>query len=394
MKILLLSPGKLGLYGSSLYPDFYPRLGLRILAALSPLDCEVQVVEHERVDQIPVANDVDLVGISVLTPFANQAYALADAYRALGVKVVLGGVHPTIMPEEAKIHADSVVAGEAETLWPKLVRDVREGCLHTFYCSDRRVRGDEICRAKRYSSDERFYKGVFHVEAGRGCRAGCDFCVVSSLFGDVYRPRPVESVIQEALDGGSDWTKTALVFSDNVLGNPRHSLALCEKTRDYGIHFSAEGDLPHLNDSKYLRILGQSGCRVIYVETDAYSRKKHPAMCKLCQDVMAKIVDSGMQLVVNFTLGGDDHDESIFDEVRQLVGRGNIAQCFVQLLVPWPGTPVFRKLEKEGRIITRDWSRYNNSECVYIPKRMTREQMMEGYHAFVHWMRNDATSGL
>jgi len=281
------------------------------------------------------------------------------------------------MPDEAAQHADAVVVGEAETLWPSLIDDARRGALRELYHADRPVRGDEIRRATRLPTDEDLYENVFHMEAGRGCKVGCDFCVVPQQFGRTYSPRPVDAIVSEAIDGIKDRDNTCIAFSDNLLGNPDHALRLCERTREHGLNFTVEGDYFHLDDTAYLEVLRSSGCKVIYIETKAYSRKTHPEMWKRSADVIAKVADAGIQLVINFTLGYDDHDLSIVDDVWELAERRSIAQCFLQHLTPWPGTPLFQRLEEEGRIITRDWSRYNNHEGVYRPKQMTSEQLLE-----------------
>jgi len=382
MNILLLSPGKLDFYGvSSAYPFFYPRLGIRILGNISPADYEVKILEHEQVKSINYTEDVDIVGISVITPHADLSYEIADQYRLRGVQVVLGGIHPTIMPEEAKRHADAVVIGEAENIWLSLLEDAKKRQLKPFYKADYPTSPEQIPNPKRLPTDQAYYGPIFHVESGRGCRIGCDFCVVPLLLGRKVRFRSPHVVLQEAVRERDDGKIVSLIFSDNLLSNHEHAIEFCKEIRKQELTFSAEGDLPSLDDEEYLDILAKSGIKTIYIETKAYSKSCNPTMFEKHKMAIEKITNFDIQLSINFTVGYDDHDASIFDTIIELVSKYKLQKCLFQLLVPWPGTPIYNELSRQGRIITRDWSSYNNCEIVFVPKLMTEETILDAFYA-------------
>lgn len=383
MKILLLSPGKLTFYSSTVYPHFYPRLGLRILAACTPQDDEVTVLEGEQVTPDVVDHDADLVGISVLTPHAKLAYTLADGFRQRGKRVVLGGPHPSLNPAEAQNHADAVVVGEGESVWSALLDDCRKETLQPVYQADQFMNRAEIPSPLRLDSDCDRYSH-FPIESGRGCAVGCDFCLVGDLFGSTFVPRPIGRIINEVELGKQHYgPDVTITFSENVLGSPTFAQELARHLEPLQVRWCAEGDLYHLNDDAYLDVIQQAGCTWIYVETKLPNRANHPRRFGLYHEATQRIRSKGFNLSVNFTVGYDDHDESLAGDMREMIIEGGLVPySFVQLLTPWPGTRVYNALSQEGRILTKNWDVYDNLHLVFRPKQVSTETMWHMYLDF------------
>jgi hypothetical protein len=388
MRILLLNPGQL------MAPTltYYPRLGIRILAALTPPEHPVTIVEGKDVDQVAFTDEWDLVGITALTPHVNRAYFIADAFRSLGVPVVMGGIHPSSMPEEAKRHADAVCIGEGELVWSQMLADVQNRQLQPFYRADRLVDRATLINPRRLPTDESKYVG-FPVESGRGCAAKCAFCFAPVLFGERFQPRDVERVladIEEVRQLTGYAPKTPIVFSENLLPHKAYVRRLFAALEELNIEFGVEGRFEGLQDDDYLTTVRRAGCHLIYVETKMVSSQQTPGVYEMYGDVAQRILDQGMDMSINFTIGYDDHDTSIYDDVWTFLTRYNLQPySYAQLLTPWPGLPIFKRLEQEGRILNRNWSNYDNDHVVFQPKLMTVEELerrhAEFWQALLPW---------
>jgi len=377
VKILLLAPGLFEGYKVNSVPVLYPRLGLRILDALTPGEHEVRILEGHEADNPPFDVPFDLVGISVLTPHAPLAYRIADRYRRAGVPVIFGGPHASCLPEDVQNHADAVVAGEAENLWAGILQDAAQARLQPYYRASEPVDRDRIPTPVQLPGDQQYYASGFPIESGRGCAFGCAFCLVPGLFGTCFTPRPLDTVIEEIVQTQHRANgKLIVIFSENLFGNPPAARQLAARMAPLGAAWGAEGDLLHLNDPDYLAELKRANCSYIYVESKLPCRRSAPDVFQAYKDAIARVLDSGIFLSLNMTIGFDDHDESIVEDARDLLLRPETApHGFIQMLVPWPGTPLFRHLDRQGRILTRDWARYNNLEVVFTPKHFSAERL-------------------
>ena len=381
MKLKLIEPGKLPFYNiGERYPLWYPSMMLPSVAAVTPGDWQLEIVESSAVDSIDFDEDVDLVGISVFTVHSKKAYKLSDEYRNKGVKTILGGVHCTALPDESIKHADAVVIGEVENIWQEVLTDFKEGNLKKFYRS--RVPPDllnlPLPRIDLLKNSN--YANVNPVIPSRGCPLKCGFCLVPYFHGRTYRQQPVKRVLKEI-----EWIRenrgdnTAINFPENILSDKAYATGIINAIKPLNLKFGAEGYLPHLQDETFLDVLKQGGCYSIYAETEMVSKKKDAALFEAYEAAARMIYDKGIALIMNFTLGYDDDDEEVFTETWNFIERHHMAMFAIQLLVPWPGTPLFDTLKSENRIIENDWSLYDNNHVVFKPKLMSVDKLQNGY---------------
>jgi len=238
-----------------------PELTLPVLAALTPPDIEV-IVTEEDIEDVTYKSHVDLVGISLLTPFALRAYEIADEYRRRGVRVVLGGIHASALPEEAMRHADAVVIGEAENVWPQLIQDFRTHGLKPLYKSDRFADLTNLPLPRRDLLKEGMTFSPYSLQTSRGCPFSCHFCSVTRFFGGTYRTRPVDEVIREIeLAGKKRW----IFIDDNIIGNTRYARELFRRLIPLKITWVGQSTLLISADGELLNLAVRSGCHGLFI---------------------------------------------------------------------------------------------------------------------------------
>ncbi|GFN24088.1 B12-binding domain-containing radical SAM protein [Thermanaeromonas sp. C210] len=383
MKIALVAPAWHDpLWESEQEKAIFPPLNLITLAALTPAEHEVVVLD-ESLTSIDFDEKYDLVGISAMTALAPRAYEIADAFRRRGVPVVLGGMHPSALPEEAKAHADAVVIGEAEGQWPRVLEDLKSGNLKPFYrhtevppLENMAVpRRDLLCRSRYLVPDT--------VQTTRGCPFACSFCTVSQFFGHKFRFRPVEEVLREvqALEG-----EVIAFVDDNIIGNPVYAKRLFQALAPLKIKWFSQGSLNIARDEELLRLAAASGCIGLFIGFESLSPSNLKAVGKAVNRVeeyraaIKKIHDFGIAIEGAFIFGFDDDDEGIFERTVKFAQENRLEAAQFGILTPFPGTPLRAQLEKEGRIINSDWREYTINKVVFEPKRMSPRTLQEGFN--------------
>ncbi len=378
MKLLLVSPsGKLG--RRILKAIKIPQLGLHILASLTPNDVAIKVVDEE-IREIDYSLDFDLVGISCMTATANRSYQLADRYRQKGSKVVLGGIHPTILPEEAIQHADAVVIGEAEGCWADVINDCRKNKLQKFY----RVPVPDLSKYPSPRRDFHIDKALFNcvgLVTTRGCPYACEFCSVTDFYGGKIRHRPVSMVVEDIKQSGS---KTFLVLDDNVAGHPEYSKELFEALIPLGIKWVGQSSISLAKDKDMLKLCGQSGCAALFFGVESVSpasllgMKKSLKSIEETEEAIKIIQDNGIAFHPSIILGFDTDTKAIFDDTLEFLARTKLPTMALHVLTPYPGTRLYRRFNDQGRIISHDWSHYDHHTVVFQPKNMTPQELAEG----------------
>ncbi len=358
-----------------------PPLGIAMVAALTPPDVEVSLTD-ENVAAIDFQEETDLVGITVLTITARRAYEIADIFRARGIKVVLGGIHASFLPDEAGQHADAVVIGEAEETWPRLIDDLKANSLQKIYEQGKRSPLLNLPIPRR----DLFTKGAYLIKntlaATRGCPYSCSFCSVSSFFGRTYRCRPVKEILKEldTFNGG----KYFFFVDDNIVGKPKFAKELFRAIIPYKIKWFGQASVTIAKDDELLELAATSGCIGLLIGFESISPANLATVGKKInvvdeyEEIIGKIHSKGIGIHGFFITGLDDDKEDVFERTVRFAQKMKLESAGFAYPMPLPGTDFYDSLDKEGRIITKEWSRYAN-EIVFEPKLMSRDVLQKGH---------------
>ena len=366
---------------------FLPRLGLGVLAALTPASDEV-IYTDDLIKPFDIerdVKDVDLVGISVDSKTASRSYAIAQAYRQRGVKVVLGGIHPTALPDEALQFADAVVVSEAEDLWPKVVEDVRNDRLQRVYrgeLPDLSRPGRPLARRDLFRSKK--YIPFQVVQTMRGCPYPCEFCSVSTANGTTMRFRPVDDVLGELRSLG----KLIMFADDNVMIHRKYSGELFTRMGELGKHWIGQCSLAAVGRIENVKLMAESGCKALFIgfesiddDTLAFTGKRQNRPAKY-KDVLEMLHDHGISTWGSFVFGFDTDDKEVFDRTVEFGIQMQLTMALFAQLTPYPGTKLYRRLLAEGRLTDPQWwlgGDHDAGSPYFIPKTMTREALHEGW---------------
>lgn len=367
-----------------------PSLGLLTLAGLTP-DSET-LSYHEIFDysqQSPPDDDFDLVAISSFTAQIEDAYRLADHYRSLGVRVVLGGLHVSSLPFEALAHADAIVVGEAEEVWPQLVQDAKANRLRPIYRPTRpwMLADSPIPRFELLDPDK--YNRIT-IQTSRGCPWKCDFCASSILIAPRYQAKPVANVLTEIRRIKSIWNRPFIEFADdNSFVNKAHSKELMRALIPQGLRFFTETDISFGEDPELIALARDAGCKQVLiglespVESGLNGMELH-ANWKLkqldrYQRAIDRIQSAGITVNGCFILGLDGHTPAVFDAVIDFVKQSGLYEVQVTVQTPFPGTPLFSRLQSEGRLFSdRFWEKCTLFDQTHHPTGMTSAELRAG----------------
>ncbi len=333
-----------------------PSLSLLTLAALTPEDIEVEYVEIPHIEDLNTRRlpDFDAVAISSYSAQIGEAYALADQLRARGTKAVLGGPHVTALPDEAVEHADAVVLGEAEPLWPRVIEDLRGGRLDRIYRgapgSLYDLRQSPVPRFRLLDPEN--YNRI-PIQTSRGCPHRCEFCAGSRLYGPGYRQKTVNQVLSEIRALGEIWDRPFLEFADdNLFVDRRWSRELLQRLRPLGVRWFAETDISIADDLDLVQALRPAGCYQLLIGLESLSHENLAAIessgwkaGRLDRYVhcVRTIQDAGVTVNTCFIVGLDHDTPAVFDDIRRFVRQVEPLDIQVTVLTPFPGTPLFER---------------------------------------------------
>jgi radical SAM superfamily enzyme YgiQ (UPF0313 family) len=354
------------------------------LAGLTPRDCDTQLRFYDdRTESIPFDEPTDLVAMSVETYTAKRSYQIASEYRRRTVPVVMGGFHPTLVPEEVSEYAESIVVGEAEKLWPEVLSDFRNGRLQRVYRQPTRpplvgLRPDRsIFAGKRYLP-------VGLVEAGRGCHFRCEFCAIQSYFGNTQNRRPVDEIIEEIRR-----IKKPLIFfvDDNITSNMDQAKEFFRKLIPLKIRWVSQASINAAHDEEFLRLIKASGCQGLLIGFETLNqenlRKMHKSF-NLMKGGYEKALENlrrhEIRLYVTFILGYDEDNGDTLQETLEFAQRHRFYIVAFNHLTPFPGTPLYERLQKEGRLLYDRWwlaPEYRYGMVPFAPRGMTAEQVKQ-----------------
>lgn len=383
-KVLLIFPREKGIKFSNdtRYP--FPVLGLTLLASLFPKNYEVRII-NEVIEKVDFDIDVDLVGITGLTCVIKRAYAIADQFRKKGVKVILGGVHPSLLPEEAKEHADSVVVGEAEGILGKVLEDFEAGELKPFYKNQDWSNLTGMPFPRRDLLGKQYTPFFRVIETTRGCPNRCEFCSVPTINGKRYRIRPLEEVDQELSAIIKKKGEYLFLADDNVTAKEDYALGLFEIFKHHGVKWMGFTTIKIAMNEELLEKARESGCISLFIGFESLLQEnldnvsKRFVNAKELSNLVKTIQHHQIGIHGSFIFGFDGDDPTIFKKTVEFVQRNNIELPTFSILTPFPGTPLQERLEEEGRILDRDWSHYDMSHVVFKPEKMTVQELQEGY---------------
>ena len=357
-----------------------PPLTLPYLASITPPDIDVSIID-ENVDEINFDKQVDLVGISVMTMSAPRGYQIAESFRKRGAVVVLGGIHPTMMPEEALQHSDAVVIGEAEDVWQELLMDFQKGDMKKIYRRNKPCELSGLAHPRRDLLNKNAYFTTNVVQTTRGCPNNCDFCSITRFFGGKYRNRPVEDVIKEI----ENLSGRSLFFADaDIAGNRSYAKKLFEALIPLKKIWASDAGIRIAKDEELLSLAGRSGCKCLYIGFESLSPASLQEVGKSQNIVMEykeainKIHQYGIMVSGGFIFGFDNDDESVFEKTVEFAIQSKIDFADFNVLCPYPGTRLYDRMLGEQRIIETDWGKYCGYNVVFQPKQMSVEILQNG----------------
>lgn len=371
-------PSNVKLYGKM----YMSQLTLPIVAALMPSDVEV-TIKDENVEPLDFSNGIDLVGITALTPTAPRAYEIAREYRRRGIPVVLGGLHPSLVPAEASQHADAVLIGEAEGVWEEMLHDFRAGKLKKFYQSSEKPNLANLPLPRRDLANNGAYVNIPKVETSRGCPFDCSFCSTTVFFGRKIRYRPVEDVVNELKK-----IKPSFVFftDNNIVGNVRYAKELFRALIPLKIKWLSQGSLNFVRDDELLRLARDSGCVGMLIGFESLSPAAIEGVGKKVNRVeeysraVKKLHRHRIGTIGCFVFGFDEDDENLFKRTVSFVRKYNVDTPQFTVLTPYPGTVLRERLEKEGRILHNKWEKYDSTTLVFKPKILSPSEFRKKFN--------------
>ena len=365
------------------------------VASAMPPGVETRIVD-EDVEPVDFEADADLVGVSFMTYNAPRAYAIADEFRRRGKTVIAGGYHPTFLPEEAAGHFDAVCVGEAEANVPAMLGDLEAGRLRSIY------RHEPGSLAGLKVPDRRLLRRAAYIvpdaiQATRGCPYACTFCSVAAFCGHAFRTRPVDEVIDELTRLG----RRVIFVDDNIIGDRDYALELFARMAPLRKQWCSQCSVRIADDPRLLEAAARSGCIALFLGLESLSEGNLGAWHKTTYRAhdYARAITSlhsvGIGVYAGFVFGMDDDDATSFERTLAFLESARVDVLQSTILTPFPGTPLYEEMDREGRIRTRDWSLYDFGHVVFEPRHLSPETLLAGaswvesrfYSATAAWRR-------
>jgi len=382
LKILLIAPCPKGHQRHDSMA--IPQLTLSLLAGMTPEQHEVQIIEEVYHGTIDFDQEVDVVGITIMTQTAIRGYEIANEFKKRGKTVIFGGIHATVLPKEAIQFGDAVVIGEAENgLWEQILRDVEAFSLREFYQLDAFPSLSEHVIPRRDLIKTSIGKfPIAPIETSRGCPYQCDFCTVSKSFGVKQRHKSLDVVLN---DIESIEEKALFFIDDNITINKKFAKKLFTRMIPLKKTWVGQASINITKDKELMKLARQSGCKGLLIgfesmtDTGLCKYKKTFSTFKENVEAVKKLQGNGILTMASFVFGLDDDTEKVFDNTYRFIKKAKPAFLQACSLTPYPGTEVFTRMKQENRILTDDWSQFDAKKVIISPKSMTADQLQKGY---------------
>ena len=361
MKIKLIGPTRYLENGKLLKSKklIIPSLTFPLLAALTPPDIDVSIV-NEICEDINFEEKVDLVGITSYTINIHRAYQIADEFRKRNVPVVMGGIHVSMEPEEAKKHADTIIIGEAEETWPQFINDFRNGERKKVYKAEKRppIANLPIPRFSLINKSHYVDYQLIPIQTARGCPHSCDFCSVTRFSGRRYRPRPISDVINEIKSLGA---KYCFFIDDNIFASPSRARELLRALIPLRILWIGQATISAAEDRELIELAQKSGCIELAVGLESLSRKNLKSVRKTINKVehyeknLKTYRKAGIRVAASMIFGFDDDESGVFKETYHFLMKNRLPYTYWTALCPYPETPLYKRLKDQGRLKDAKW---------------------------------------
>lgn len=391
MKILLIYPTTLDSAGAPIkYAKAYiPPLSLAIIDSITPKHHHVTVI-NDFVEQVDLTADFDIIGITALTTQAPRAYQIADAFRKRGKKVILGGLHPSLMTDEASQHADSVVIGEVENLWEQILVDCEKNQLKRTYRSDEFPNLDRLVIPKWDNVNLNIYRRAsgphkmprMPIYTTRGCVFGCKYCSVSKFFGRSYRFKPIENILKEIDATGTD---SYVFVDDNIVCDAAFSEELFKALVHKKIRWYSQASTTILRHPHLIELAAKSGCKNLFFGIESINKENLTSVKKGFNhpeayiELLTRLEKAGIRPWISLMFGFDHDNDVQFRETMNFFIKANIGHVVLWILTPLPGTDLHDEMMRDGRIIETDWSKFDNSHVVFTPMHLTPKELNDKF---------------
>jgi radical SAM superfamily enzyme YgiQ (UPF0313 family) len=363
-------------------------LSLLILAALTPEDWEQELID-ENYQEIAFDRPYGLVAVTANTQQATRAYQIGEEFGRRGVPAVLGGIHATVLPEEAKEHFRSVAIGEAENIWPRVLKDWEKNGLQPFYRCE--AAADlSVSPSPRYELLDRERYNTIWVQATRGCPHDCSFCVASKIFGNRYQVRPIDRVVRDIETVKALWKSPNISFADdNMFVERQYARDLIRELRGLNIRYFVPSDISIAEDDELLKALRDSNCGMIFIGFESVTtaalrginkdRSKYRYLTRY-SSLIQKIQAMGIGVYGAFIIGFDQDTPETLERLGDFITSNHLYASQITILTPYPGSRVREELAAEGRLLAEDWSHYNCTEVTFLPRQLSLEQLQQTYN--------------
>ena len=392
LKLLLINPSNTHKGLGNIRATAFPPLNLPYLAAVTPQHYQIEVLD-ENIEPFEFRK-ADIVGITAYTATVNRAYAIAQVYCKQGIPTIMGGIHVSMMPEEALRYCDTVVVGEAESIWPKVLKDFEDGNLK------RRYKGEWIDLAKLPFPRRDILRNPYYqwgsIQTSRGCPMNCTFCSVTAFNGRRFRRRPLDAVIEEL---GQIPQKKILLSDDNIIGHGKEDLewtrAFFHRILEKGIKkiFFAQASILFGEDPELIRLAAKAGVKVVFVGVESVNPKTLQSYGKTLnlnrlnqnkyKELIQRIRKAGIAFLGAFVLGSDEDNHAVFRSTLEFIKSSHIDILQITKPTPLPGTQLQKTLQKDNRILNqdfpKDWDDYRLSRLHSKPAQMSIKDVYERY---------------